>query len=69
MDDKTYFSYLLRMWQVVRTGEQVWMASLDDPLTGIRRNFTNMESLFDFLLQKTSGPNRQTQSQVDNQDD
>ncbi len=56
MEDKTYFSYLLRMWQFWRGNELVWMASLDDPHTGKRYTFTDLERLFAFLLTQTQGP-------------
>ncbi len=56
MEEQTYFSYLLRMWQVWRGNELVWMASLDDPHTGKRYSFTDLERLFAFLLTQTQGP-------------
>ncbi len=53
MEDKTYFSYLLRMWRILRGNELVWLASLDDPHTGKRHSFTSLERLFAFLLKQT----------------
>ncbi len=50
MDKVFYFSYLLRVWRVLRDDELVWMASLEDPRTGIRQSFTSLEDLYAFLL-------------------
>ncbi len=50
MDKIFYFSYLLRVWRVVRDDELVWMASLEDPRTGKRQSFTSLEDLYAFLL-------------------
>ena len=50
MDKVFYFSYLLRVWRVVRDDELVWMASLEDPRTGRRQSFTSLEDLYAFLL-------------------
>ncbi len=50
MDKIFYFSYLLRVWRVVRDDELVWVASLEDPRTGKRQSFTTLEDLYAFLL-------------------
>jgi hypothetical protein len=50
MDKVFYFSYLLRVWRVVRDDELVWVASLEDPRTGKRQSFTSLEDLYAFLL-------------------
>ncbi len=50
MDKIFYFSYLLRVWRVLRDDELVWMASLEDPCTGKRQSFTSLEDLYAFLL-------------------
>ena len=65
MEDKTYFSYLLRMWQIRRGDELVWMASLDDPHTGKRYSFTGLARLFAFLLKKTQEADRQAEKRSD----
>ena len=65
MEDKTYFSYLLRMWQVWRGNELVWMASLDDPHTGQRYSFTDLKRLFAFLRMQTQGPFYSTEKRSD----
>ena len=69
MEDKTYFSYLLRMWRILRGDELVWMASLDDPHTGKRHSFTSLESLFAFLLKQTRDTDHQAQSRAEQRGD
>jgi hypothetical protein len=64
MEGKTYFSYLLRIWRVVRGGKPVWMASLDEPHTDKRHSFTSLQSLFAFLLQHTLDVDNLTQPQA-----
>ena len=59
-DKPTDYSFILRLWQV--QGEEVqgargeqwfWRASLDDPQTGDRVGFTNLETLFNYIREKT----------------
>ena len=52
-EQRRYFSYLLRLWQVDGAGASDWRASLEDPHTGERRGFANLESLFAFLKEQT----------------
>jgi hypothetical protein len=47
-----YLSYLLRLWRVSERGG-VWRASLEDPGTGVRTSFANLEALFAFLQKCT----------------
>ena len=49
-----YVSYLLRLWQSDGSGASGWRASLEDPRTGERVGFANLEQLFAFLMQGTS---------------
>ena len=49
MSDVTHLSYLLRIWRVKRDDEFVWLASLQDPLTGKRQGFSSLEDLYIFL--------------------
>ena len=44
-----YFSYMLRLWQTVEEGRLVWRASLENPHTGERRGFANLQMLYAFL--------------------
>jgi hypothetical protein len=50
-----YRSYLLRLWQVGSADVANWRASLEDVRTHQRRNFANLEQLFAFLIEETSG--------------
>jgi hypothetical protein len=53
----TYLSYMLRLWQVgSREGRSVWRASLENPHTGERQAFGDVEALVAFLAEKTSSP-------------
>ena len=61
MDKIFYFSYLLRVWRVLRDDELVWMASLEDPHTGKRQSFTSLEDLYAFLLKDIRQINEQNQ--------
>ena len=49
---EAYLSYLLRLWTSGGEGRGVWRASLEDPLTGIRKGFTDPDTLFAFLRQQ-----------------
>ena len=44
-----YFSYLLRLWRASGVEPAVWRMSLEDPHTGERIGFADLESLFAFL--------------------
>ncbi len=61
MDKVIYFSYLLRVWRIIRNDELIWMASLEDPSTGKRQSFTSLEDLYAFLLKEVRQVNLQTQ--------
>jgi len=52
-EPQCYLSYLLRLWQITSGGELVWRVSLEDPRTGERIGFANLEALFAFLRQRT----------------
>jgi len=51
-EQRRYYSYLLRLWQVDGAGTPIWRASLEDPHTGERRGFPDLESLFAFLKEQ-----------------
>ncbi len=59
MDKVFYFSYLLRVWRVVRDDELIWMASLEDPRTGRRQSFTSLEDIYVFLWKEIQQSNVQ----------
>jgi hypothetical protein len=48
-----YLAYLLRLWQVNDDGKPIWRAYLENPHTGERHGFANLETLFAFLEEKT----------------
>jgi hypothetical protein len=60
----SYFSYILRLWrvegeevQVGCEGESKFRASLDDPQTGDRVGFADLEALFDYIREVTKYAN------------
>jgi hypothetical protein len=48
-------SFLLRLWCSNAQGATCWQASLEDPLTGERIGFANLEHLFAYLMELTEG--------------
>lgn len=50
----TYFSYLLRLWRGDQSATSGWRASLEDPRTGQRIGFANLEQLFAYLMEGTA---------------
>ena len=54
-DHLAYKSFLLRLWQSGGAGHPVWRASLEDPHTGERLGFPDLEQLFAYLAQQTGG--------------
>jgi hypothetical protein len=55
-----YQAYLLRIWRrgrsaaIAQKETITWQASLEDPHTGKRLNFKDMDSLFMYLAKQTS---------------
>ena len=49
---KKYHSYLLRLWMDDVNGKRVWRISLEDPFSGERRGFANLEDLCAYLEKK-----------------
>ena len=47
-----YLSYLLRLWLAGDGDQPQWRFSLEDPLSGERFGFNNLEELVEFLRQK-----------------
>lgn len=52
-EKRRYLAYLVRLWQVMSAGRSVWRASLEDPHTGERRGFADLDTLVAFLRNKT----------------
>ena len=49
-----YRSYLLRLWSRLEEGEgRIWRASLESPITMEKSQFSDLESLFEFLRMVT----------------
>ncbi len=53
-----YRSYLLRLWCTEQAAPGWWRASVEDPHTGERIGFGNLEELFAFLMEQVE-PNRE----------
>ena len=54
MPSPTYYSYLLRLWQVKENGGQEWRASLENVESGEKRGFTSVDELLAYLNQVTA---------------
>jgi hypothetical protein len=52
--NKTYRSYLLRVWQSNERGQPVWLASLEDPHTRRVLHFNSLEELWRFLKEQVA---------------
>lgn len=51
---ETYVAYMLRLWQSgSQGGNPLWRASLEDPATGERLSFSDINTLFAFLSERT----------------
>ena len=53
-DERNYVSYLLRLWWATSAGKAVWHVSVEDPHTGARKTFSDIEGLFTFLARQTN---------------
>ena len=54
--NKSYHSYLLRVWQSDERGQPVWLASLEDPHTRRVLHFNSLEELWRFLKDQAASP-------------
>lgn len=50
-----YASYMLRLRLVWNDEEPIWVASMEDTVTGSHRSFPNLEALTAFLLAEYGG--------------
>jgi len=48
-----HLAYLLRLWRVSDDGNPIWRASLENPHSGERHGFANLELPCAFLEEKT----------------
>ena len=49
MKQRSYLSYLLRLWETSDGEKDVWRASVERPGTGARQSFADVQALFEFL--------------------
>jgi hypothetical protein len=42
-------AYMLRIWRATDKGQVTWRASLEDPTTGDRQGFANLDRLISYL--------------------
>ncbi len=47
--NKSYHSYLLRIWQSDERGHPIWLASLEDPHTRRIIHFKSLEELWHYI--------------------
>ncbi len=47
--ERRYWAFMLRLWQVGSGRAIAWRASLEDPHTGERKGFADLDSLLAFL--------------------
>lgn len=52
-DNVRYFAFMLRLWQVCTNNQVVWRVSIEDPHTGERHGFADLDRLFEFLEDQT----------------
>ena len=57
-DERTYRTYLLRLWQVNLGPETAWHASLEDSRTGERKGFADLTGLCAFLEEQINDADR-----------
>ena len=57
-EGKGYQSFLLRLWQVDVEGVRAWRFSLEKPMSGERRGFSNLGELMSYLIQIICGEDR-----------
>jgi len=55
VNEKTYLSYLLRLWRVRRNNYLVWRASLENSHTGEKHGFASLDLLLEFLREQIGG--------------
>lgn len=53
-----YVSFILRLWRARDEEQLTWRASLENPRTGERVGFGNLDELFDHLRHQTEATGR-----------
>ncbi len=64
-----YLAYLLRIWQIKDDGQEIWHASLEDPHTGKRQGFPNLDALIAFLWEQIGDRQGEGETSQDNEGD
>jgi hypothetical protein len=54
LEEQGYRAYMLRLWRAREDEQRVWRFSLEDPTTGRRKGFADLDELMLHLL-KTIG--------------
>jgi len=52
---ETYLAYLVRLWKVNQDEQCCWRVSIEDPFTGERHGFVNVNAFIAFIKEKTEG--------------
>ena len=65
--DEKYLSYMLRLWQAMSEAGSSWRASLEDPRTGERQGFADLQGLFGFLTTRTDESTGRPQAEGNHQ--
>ena len=66
-NESTYHSFLLRLWLADDDRKPAWRASLERPLTGERKGFSNLDELSLYLEQLTHIASKKGQNGYENQ--
>jgi hypothetical protein len=53
-NERRYISFMLRLWLTQDGTQSIWRVSLEDPVSGERRGFANIEQLCAFLKRQIS---------------
>ena len=56
----TYYSYLLRMWQVPTNEQHTWRIQLENVQSGEKHGFASLEELLAYLRQVTTQEEKMT---------
>lgn len=62
-----YLAYMLRIWKENDAGMSTWRASVEDPHSGERRGFPNLDALITFLWGQVQDLQDETKVPQDNE--
>jgi hypothetical protein len=63
-----YLAYMLRLWQDYDAGKPAWRASLEDPHTGERHGFANLDALIAYLWEQVQDRQSEGEARQDYKD-